>query len=70
MVVLMVTPPRQSGLWSWSSSSFLWSVELHAICFALKLTWQLGYRDIICESDSLSAINMISKGMCHRDFVC
>ena len=34
-------------------------MELLAIMHGLKLTWEKGYRNVICYSDSLHAINLI-----------
>jgi len=41
------------------------NVERQVISHDLDLTWTHGYKDIICEFDSLSIIKFIKEGVSH-----
>ncbi|KAH1222053.1 putative ribonuclease H protein [Glycine max] len=39
------------------------NAELLAIYFGMNLAWNLGYKTIVCESDSKVALDLIMKGI-------
>lgn len=41
------------------------NAELMAIDHGLSLAWSYGYRDVVCESDSKSALDLILGGVFH-----
>lgn len=56
------------GEWMWGFSGFCGistnlNVELLAIYHGLDMAWKAGYKFVICESDSLSALSLINDGV-------
>lgn len=39
------------------------TAELFAIAAGLNLAWQYGYRHVVCESDSMLALDLVKKGV-------
>lgn len=37
------------------------NAELHATAYGLKLAWDKGFRAVVCESDSQTALQMVSE---------
>ena len=66
----MVRDHRKSWLTGFAlkigTGSFL-EAELWGLLEGLKLVWQMGFRKVIVESDSNSAVELLSKGApsCH-----